>query len=207
MINLNFLGGKQTAKLLGVHQRTLYLWESKNKIETIRSPGGKRFYNVQKYLFDKGLSLDENNCIKKIEEIKTKENTRLKICYARVSSRSQKDDLERQKKLLREMYPSYELIEDVGSGINLIKRGLLKIIDHIIKGQIEELVIVHRDRLVRYGYDLLDYMIKKYSKGKITIINNKNEEISSEKKMVEDVLQIMNVFVAKMNGQRKYKKK
>jgi len=115
----------------------------------------------------------------------------------------QKNDLERQKSVLVEKYPTYKLIEDIGSGINLTKKGLLKIIDLGIKGKIEELVIVHKDRLARFGYDLIEYIIKKYSNGKITIINEK-VEIEPEEEMVKDVLQIMNVFVEKMNGRRKY---
>ena len=72
-----------------------------------------------------------------------------------------------------------------------------------INGKIEELVIVHKDRLAIFGYDLIEFLIKKYSNGKITIIN-KEEEIKQEEEMVKDVLQIINVFIAKMNGRRKY---
>ena len=146
-------------------------------------------------------------CIK-IEDLEKLErkNKKVKICYARVSTLNQKDDLERQKELLKEKYPEYLLVEDIGSGINLTKRGLLKIIDLTIKGLLEELVIVHKDRLARFGYDLIKYMIETYSKGKITIINEK-KEVEPEEEMVEDVLQIMNVFVAKMNGRRKYTNK
>lgn len=74
-----------------------------------------------------------------------------------------------------------------------------------IEGQIEELVIVHKDRLTRFGYELIEYLIDKYSKGKITIIE-KNGNIEPEEELVKDVIQIMNVFVAKINGRRKYTK-
>lgn len=204
-----FMGSKEASKILGIHPRTLYLWESKNLIETVRStPNGKRFYNVEKYLKDKGLicqkiNKDEIKCTK-VEDLDKDEN--LNICYARVSSIGQKEDLERQKEILREKYPKYKLIEDIGSGINLTKRGLLKIIDLAIEGKIKTLVVVHKDRLARFGYELLEYLIKKYSNGEIKVINEK-EEIEPEEEMVKDVLQIMNVFVAKMNGRRKYKVK
>jgi predicted site-specific integrase-resolvase len=203
-----FMGSKDASKILGIHPRTLYLWESKGVIETIRSSPnrGKRFYNVEKYLKNQGLvchKIENEKEIKcsKIEDLEKEE--RIKICYARVSSAGQKDDLERQKKMLKEKYPEYYLIEDIGSGINLTKRGLLKIIEMGISGKIKELVIVHKDRLARFGYDLIEFIIKKYSNGKITIIN-KETEIEPEAEMVKDVLQIMNVFVAKMNGRRKY---
>jgi len=86
----------------------------------------------------------------------------------------------------------------------MTRRGLLKIIELSIEGKLEELVVMHKDRLTRFGYDLIEHIIKKYSGGKITIVNAKIE-IEPEEEMVKDVLQIMNVFVAKMNGRRKYK--
>ena len=209
MDKTKFMGSKEASEILGVHPRTLYLWEKDGTIETFRNtPKGKRYYNIEKYLKGKGLECKKLNkkeikCSKYEELEKAK---RIKICYARVSSIGQKDDLERQKKLMKETYPKYELIEDIGSGINLTKRGLMKIIELAIEGKIEELVVVHKDRLARFGYELIEILIKKYSNGKITIMNKK-EETEPEEEMVKDVLQIMNVFVAKMNGRRKYNKK
>lgn len=201
-----FMGSKETCEILGVHPRTLYAWETKGIIDTIRStPTSKRYYNVEKYLKNQGLTCYkiEKDTVKcsTIEDLDKKK--RIKICYARVSSIGQKDDLERQKNELKTKYPTYEMIQDIGSGINLTKKGLLKIIEMGINGKIEELVIAHKDRLARFGYELIEHIIKKYSNGKITIINEK-EEIEPEEEMVKDVLQIMNVFVAKMNGRRKY---
>ena len=86
------------------------------------------------------------------------------------------------------------------------KKGLLEIINLAIEGKIEEFVIVHKDRLAWFGYELIKYIIDKYSKGKITIIE-KNGNIEPEEELVKDVIQIMNVFVAKINGRRKYTKK
>ena len=194
-----YVSGSKASKILGVHQRTLYNWDEQKLIETIRTLGGKRLYNVKKYL----ANIEKN---KSKEEIKENiDNTNRKIIYARVSSSGQINDLERQVELLKEKYPNYELIKDVGSGMNMNRRGLRKIIDYAIMGEIKEVVIVYKDRLTRYGYDLIEYLINKYSNGKITIMNNdKKKEIKEE--LVEDVLQIMNIFVAKINGLRKYKK-
>ena len=194
-----YLSGSKASKVLGVHQRTLYQWDAKKIIETIRTPGGKRLYNVKKYLEETTTNIEENK-----EEIKTIINKE-KIIYGRVSSNNQKDDLERQIKILKKYYPKYTLIKDIGSGVNLNRRGLRKIIDLAIEGRIEEVVIVHKDRLCRFGYELIEDLIFKYSNGKITIINEvENKEPKEE--LVEDVLQIMNIFVAKMNGLRKYNK-
>lgn len=203
-----YMGSKEATKILGIHPNTLYNWEKSGIIEVIRStPTGKRYYNVEKYLKNKGIMCEkiekEIKCTT-IDELDKKE--RIKICYARVSSIGQKEDLERQKTELKNKYPNHYLIEDIGSGINLTKKGLIKIIELGIEGKIEELVIAHKDRLARFGYELIEHIIKKYSNGKIIIINQKTE-IEPEEEMVKDVLQIMNVFVAKINGKRKYNKK
>ena len=200
-----YLSGSKASKILGVHQRTLHNWDEQKIIETIRTPGGKRLYNVKKYL----ANIEKN---KPKEEVKKTEinirenlyNTKKKIIYTRVSSVGQIDDLERQVKLLKDTYPNHELIKDIGSGLNMNRKGLRKIIDYAIIGEIEEIVVVYKDRLTRYGYELIEYLIKKYSNGKIIILNNKKKEAKEE--LVEDVLQIMNIFVAKINGMRKYKK-
>lgn len=190
-----YVSGKRAGEILGVHQRTLYLWDKKKKIDTIRTPGGKRMYNVEKYL---------KNVVRNKKKEK-KEKNRKRIIYARVSSKQQKDDLERQISFLQNKYPTYELITDIGSGINMNRRGLVKIINYSIKNKLEEIVVVHKDRLCLFGYELIKYIIKQYSNGKITILND-TEKKEPKEELVDDILQIMNIFVAKINGIRKYKK-
>jgi predicted site-specific integrase-resolvase len=85
------------------------------------------------------------------------------------------------------------------------RRGIKKIIHLAIEGKIEEVVVAHKDRLCRFGYELIEDLITKYSGGKI-IIENQEEDIQPEEELTKDVLQIMNIFVAKMNELRKYKK-
>jgi predicted site-specific integrase-resolvase len=198
----SFVSGKKASEILGVHQRTLYQWETKKIIETIRTPGGKRMYNVKKYLEQKNEK--QTNKTNNPEINKLTENSG-KYLYARVSSLGQKEDLERQENLLKEKYPTYKLISDIGSGMNLNRKGLRTIIDKSIKGEVKEVVIVHKDRLCRYGYELIEDIIEKYSNGKIIILENLNKKEPKEE-LVEDVLQIMNIFVAKINGMRKYTK-
>lgn len=185
-------------------KRTLYQWDKKGWIETIRTDGNKRLYNVEKYLNEKKCD-NNKDCIRNLESIdKTKD--KLKISYVRVSTQGQIDDLERQKKQMKELYPKHIMIEDIGSGVNLNKRGIRKIINLAIEGRIEELVIAYKVRLARFGYELIEDLITTYSKGKIIIINKK-KELKPEEELAFDVLQIMNVFTAKMNGLRKYNKK
>jgi putative resolvase len=202
MNNLEFVGGKEASKILGVHQRTLYQWEEKGEIETIRTSGNKRLYNIKKYLASK---VKANNICDKLDDLDNK-NEKLNICYVRVSTQNQKDDLERQKLLMTTKYPNNIIIEDIGSGLNLNKRGINKIIHLAIKGKINELVVSYKDRLTRFGFELIEEIITKYSNGKIIILN-KSEEISQEEELVKDVMAIMNVYVAKINGLRRYKNK
>lgn len=204
-----YLGGKQASKILGVHQRTLYLWDKKGLIETIRTPGGKRLYNVKKYMKEQQSNLKEKNdilenevedeCDKKIND----SNCKLKISYIRVSSLGQKDDLARQRKYMKELHPKYIIIEDIGSGLNFNRRGFRKIIDLAIEGRVKKLVVAYKDRLTRFGFEFVEDLIKDYSGGEVIVINQK-KTYEPEEELVKDVLQIMNIFVARMNGLRKY---
>lgn len=189
---MSYVGGKEASRILGVHQRTLYQWDEKGWIETIRTKGGKRLYNVKKYLKEK----EEEN----------KKEDKLKICYIRVSSKGQSDDLERQRKYMERKYPNHIIYSDIGSGLNLYRKKLNKIIDLAIDGKIDEVVVAYKDRLARFGYDQIERIIKKYSNGTIVVINERPEKEKMEE-IVEDTLQIMNVMTAMMNGLRKYAKK
>lgn len=197
-----YISGKEASKILGVHQRTLYQWDKKGTIETIRTPGNKRLYNVQKFLEEKNCT--DINCAINLDELDDT-TEKLNIGYVRVSSTGQKPDLERQKELMIKNFPNHVIIEDIGSGVNLNRRGLRKIIKLAIDGRINEVVIIHKDRLARFGYELIKDLIEEYSNGKIIILNQK-EDLEPMEELTQDVLQIMNIFVAKMNGMRRYKK-
>ena len=186
---------------LGVHIVILRDWAKNGKIETIRTAGNHRLYNVEKYLKEQ-----KKEKIRDDLDSDESEEERKKICYVRVSTYGQKDDLERQKKYMKKKYPEYEIIEDIGSGINFNRRGLRKIIKLAIGGKIKKLVVAHKDRLTRFGYELIEDIIKEYSQGEIILDDKKNKEKDPQEEIVEDVLQILNVYTAKINGLRKYNK-
>lgn len=194
-----FIGKKKALERLGISGMTLLKLEEKNKIETIKTIGGHRKYNVDKYIRDNKRKVVTNN---KVEDEVIKEN----ICYVRVSSAGQKDDLKRQKAYMVNKYPTYRVIEDIGSGINFNRRGLREIIKLAIAGKINTVVVAYKDRLTRFGYDLIEDLIKEYSKGTIIIEDNKDEHKEPKEELVEDVMQILNVYTAKINGLRKYGK-
>lgn len=154
-------------------------------------------YNVTKYI--------NENTNKDEKHENNNDNNRRKICYCRVSTIGQKDDLDRQIKYMKKKYPEYEIIGEIGSGINFKRKKLQKIIKSAINGEIEEIVIAYKDRLARFGYDLIEMIVKEYSNGKITILNN--VKMSPEGEITKDLLSIINVFSARINGLRKYKNK
>ena len=179
---------REVLKTLKIHYQTLANMVRRGDIEVVRI-GTKYVYNLEKYLRDNGIQ---------------KTNKR-KICYCRVSSQKQKPDLMRQIEYMKNKFPTYEIIKDIGSGLNYNRKGLQEIIDIAIKGELEELIITYKDRLARIGYELIENIIKKYSKGKIIIMEKKEEETPNEE-LVKDIISIMNVYTAKINGLRKYKK-
>jgi putative resolvase len=107
---------------------------------------------------------------------------------------------------MRDLYPNYRIISDIGSGLNFNRKGLIEIINMAINNKIENLIIAYKDRLARFGYELIEYIIKNYSNGKIIIINNNREETTPLEEVSKDIIAIMNIYVAKVNGIRKYKK-
>ena len=192
-----YLGNKEASKILGVHYMTLRNWEKKGTIDSIRTPGGKRLYNVEKYIKDHQNSFNDD----KIDN----ESEKRYICYCRVSTPSQKDDLERQIKFMKSKYPKHEIVKEIGSAINFKRKKLLSIIKSAINGEIKEIIVAYKDRLARFGYELIEFIVNEYSNGKIIVLNNK--KLSPEEEITNDLVSIINVFSARINGLRKYKDK
>lgn len=198
-----YVSKREALKQLGISSMTLLKMAENNTIEYMKTDGGHRKYNINKYIKENKIKTEKEQ-LKDI--IESNNNTdKIDICYIRVSTLGQKDDLERQKLFMTNKYPNYELIEDIGSGINFNRKGLRKIINLAIKGKINTLVVAYKDRLTRFGFDLIEDLITDYSNGKIIVENNKEEKEPKEE-LVDDVLQILNVYTAKLNGMRKYKK-
>jgi len=184
---MEFVKRGEAVKILGINYQTLYKIAEKGEIETIKI-GENTLYNINKFLRDKNVLNKEQ----------------IKICYCRVSSNKQKNDLVRQIKYMKEKFPTHTIIQDIGSGLNYKRKGLQELMEKAINGEIEELVIAYKDRLTRLGYELIEWLITKYSNGKIIVINKEEEETPVEE-LTKDIVSIMNLYVAKVNGLRKYK--
>ena len=130
------------------------------------------------------------------------------VGYARVSSKKQIDDLNRQIENLRtyieSKYETYEIISDVGSGINYNKPGLQKLIEKINRKEVDLIIVLYKDRLLRFGFELIEYFAA-LNNVKIEVLDKINK--SENQELVEDLVQIVTVFSCKLQGKRKSKTK
>lgn len=177
---------KKACQILGVHPNTLRTWAKEGKINYVRQPSGNRMYDVDEFL-KRGTPQQKD-----------------KYIYARVSSKNQKDDLSNQIKFLRERYPAHKLIEDYGSGLNFKRKGFNALLEQILSGNVEEIVISHRDRLCRFGFEFIRNIASKYD-CKFVVLDN--TQLSPEEELVRDLISIIHVFSCRIYGLRKYNRK
>ena len=187
---------KKAAKILGVSEDTLRRWDRQGKLTAIRTEGGHRRYDIS------ALRPESTHKYNPLEARKT-------IAYARVSSHDQKADLVRQEQVL-ELFCAkngwtYEVISDLGSGMNYHKKGLTKLLNLILSGDIGRLVLTHKDRLLRFGAELI-FSICEIKDVEVVFIN-KGSETSFEEELASDVLEIITVFSARLYGARSKKNK
>jgi len=180
------------AKHFGVSQETLRRWEKSGKIFVERTPKGHRRFDLSKY-----SSVHSKQC----------DLTKNTLGYARVSSHDQKDDLVRQAQVIENFCAAngwaHEIIQDLGSGLNFHKRGLKKLIQNICSKKIDRLVLTHKDRLLRFGSELIFSLCEEF--GVEVVIMNKSENTRFEDDLVQDVLEIITVFSARLYGARSRK--
>lgn len=181
----------KAAELLGVTISTLRRWEEAGELLPARkSKGGTRYYDAD--------TLDG-----------LKDADMPTIGYARVSSHDQKEDLTRQADLLSAFCTArgwrHEIIQDLGSGMNYRKKGLARLLEMILRKQIKRLVLTHKDRLLRFGAELVFAMCE--AQQIEVVIINKGEQPSFEQELAQDVLEIITVFSARLYGARSKKTK
>jgi len=182
---------KEASKLLGVHIRTIQKWDKAGKIRCVRTVGGKR--RVPESEIKRILGIHEERKI---------------IGYARVSSRTQKDDLERQIELIknyaRERDWEIEILKDVSSGLKEDRRNFQKLLRMVINKEVSKVIIAYPDRLTRFGFKTLEEFFRSYGT-EIVVINH--EEKSPQEELVEDLITIISHFAGKLYGMRSHKYK
>jgi len=182
---------REAANLLGVSTRTLARWSEDGKISTFKTEAGQRRYDIAGYLKQKSTSTEP-----------ARSST---ILYARVSTSSQRDDLQRQTEALTTSYPGCEVITEIGSGLNFRRRKLNAILERIISGDIQLLVVAHKDRLARFGFDLIEWLCERFD-CKIVVLYQQFK-YSPETELVQDMLSVVHCFSSRLYGLRKYEKK
>jgi predicted site-specific integrase-resolvase len=181
----------KAAEALGVSVQTLHAWEASGElIPDRKSAGGTRYYDLAKLL---GLGNEDAPT----------------IGYARVSSHDQKADLVRQSELLEAFCAAkgwrFEIISDLGSGLNYRKKGLNRLLEMILRKKVKRLVLTHKDRLLRFGSELI-FALCELQSIEIVIIN-KGEQPTFEEELARDVIEIITVFSARLYGSRSNKNK
>ena len=194
-----FLSTAQAAAFFNVSPNTIRSWDKHGYIKTIRlngSPYGQRRFDVSSF----------NGTISKhVDEYRDnqKNNITKGIIYCRVSSKHQIPDLERQIHKLQTLYPTYEVIKDVGSGINFKRPGFLKLFQRAISRDFNEIVVAHRDRFTRFGFEFFEWLFQQF--GISFVVLDHSTFKTPEQELSEDLLSIVHIFSCRQNGKRKYK--
>lgn len=181
----------QAARHLNVSKQTLVTWDNAGLIPAFKTPGGHRRFRL------KDLTARVSN-----SSLLNKPDLRVSYCYARVSTHSQKEDLERQIAFFKSNYPNHKLITDIGSGLNFKRKGFMSLLEQGIQGNIKQIVVTHKDRLCRFGFELFSEVISKSSNGEILVLNT--DPKSPEQRFCDDILSIITVFSSRLYGLRSH---
>lgn len=182
------------ASMIGVTVKTLQRWDASGKLVAYRTPTNRRYYTDEQYSLFKNEQPKDN---------------RQTVIYARVSSSNQKDDLENQIEFLKTYANAKGIIvdnisKDIGSGLNYKRNNWNELLNNVMDNKIKTIIIAHKDRFVRFGYEWFESLCQKFNT-EIIVVNN--EKMSPEKEMIEDIISIIHVFSCRIYGLRKYKTK
>lgn len=190
----NTYSPKEFGKLISRTTNTLQKWDREGKLKAHRSPvSNRRYYTHEQYLQYRGLVAQEQG---------------LTIVYSRVSGVAQKPDLVNQVKALEAYCTQHsiavdEWMQDVGSGLNYKRKQFNRLMEMVEVGQVKRIIIAHRDRLVRFGYEYFEAFCERHHT-EIVIING--HTMSPEQELVRDLIAIVTVFSARLHGLRSYRK-
>lgn len=190
---MNTYNISQFAKLTGYAVKTLQKWDRDGKLIPNRTPTNRRLYTDEHLRILRGITVEDK---------------RKTIVYMRVSSQAQKPDLKNQRMILEQFcaakgFTVDEWIEEIGGGLNFKRPKFLSTISDMTTGKLERIIVAHKDRLARFGFDLLLYLAKENG-CEIIVLNT--ESLSPEQEMVQDLMTITHCFSARLYGLRNYRK-
>lgn len=185
---------KDFGALIGRTTNTLQRWDREGRLKAHRTPTNRRYYTHDQYLEYMGQKADKD---------------KLRVVYYRVSSSGQKGDMESQRQALEQFCiaagkPIDKWVKDIGSGLNYKRKNFIVLMDMVEQGDVTEIVIAHKDRLVRFGYEWFERFCDKHGT-QITVMNV--ESLSPEEEVTKDLLSIIHCFSSRLYGLRRYKKK
>lgn len=185
---------KDFGEIIGVSVKTLQRWDREGILKAYRTPTNRRYYTYDQYLKFKGGNLQDGRKI---------------VVYARVSTRNQQDDLDSQVKFLLDYCNAKgmivdECIEEFGSGLNDNRKKWNKLLEEVMEQKIKTIIVTHKDRFIRFGFDWFEKLCLKYD---TQILIVKNEKLSPQEELVQDIVSILHVFSCRLYGLRKYKDK
>lgn len=185
---------KDFATLLGVSVKTLQRWDRDGILKAKRTPTNRRYYTYDQYLQFKCVDIENDD--------------RQIVIYTRVSTKNQKDDLQNQILFLRQFCNAKgiiidQCIEDYGSGLNYNRKKWNELLNIVMERKIKTIIITHKDRFIRFGYDWFEKFCMKFDTN-IIVVNN--ESLSPQEELVQDIISILHVFSCRLYGLRKYKK-
>ena len=184
----------EVAKLMRRTVKTLQRWDRDGVLTAQRAPSGRRWYSREAIL--RHLGIGESPA------------ERQTVAYCRVSSQAQKPDLKNQRRTVEEFcaakgLANVEFIEEIGGGLNFKRKRFLALVDGVIAGNVSCVVLAHKDRLARFGFELLQHLCKEHD-CELLVINS--EKLSPEQEMVQDLMTIVHCFSSRLYGLRNYKK-
>jgi len=182
-----FVPAREASKILGLHANTLRKYADEGRISAFRTASGQRRYDVESFLGTAAV-----------------EGPRAVVCYCRVSSHAQKPDLERQVQAMQERFPEAEIVQDIGSALNYQRKGLKSLLGRCLRGEKFQIVVAHKDRLVRFGFELIEWIVRECGSELLVLSADKREP---ERELAEDLLAIVHVFSCRLCGRRNYKSK
>lgn len=191
---MNTYNAAQFAKLAGVSVKTLQRWDREGRLKpAARTPGNRRLYTP----------VQLNQVLNRVSEAR-----QVTIAYLRVSSQAQKPDLSNQKTALEQFCIARgiavdEWISEIGGGLNFKRPKFSDLVDRIVRSEVSILVIAHKDRLARFGYELLAHLCETHG-CQIVVLNT--ESLSPEQEMVQDLMTIVHCFSSRLYGLRNYRK-
>jgi putative resolvase len=184
----------QFAKRVGVSVKTLQKWDRIGVLPAKRTITNRRYYTDE----DLAAALRHPRVPKE----------RRTVVYCRVSSQAQKPDLANQRQVLEEFCKQRQIqvdewIMEIGGGLNFKRKQFLQLVDAILEGQVERIVLAHKDRLARFGYQLLVHLCQTH-KTELVVMNT--ESLSPEQELVQDLITITHCFSSRLYGLRNYRK-